>query len=552
MTSNTYLRIFLCGLMGLIFIVILVACSKSTDSTNDSNLIPKTTNTTSENPIEEEKKEPTGEDIATSKVENGAMQITQGLLEDTSEEEVNKGENEEVSKEINKEAPIIENNTEVATNDEDNTTDSEKKVPGSNKGIANSSSEKPNQSDIEESIEEKTDEKTDDDGQKQAKITEMPEISIKEENAIQITVEVPEYKTVEAYDPTLYPGWVLVSQDNPLSIETTLSINSEKAKADDIQDYTEETFPVFQYTYDCVDGCWKFTKSAQRNFYFYIMNDDYTQSNDKETPKMIRSYLSDGTFVKEYLNTDDWFYAPYEDDKGNIYAECGRYIAGGHKENPSISIYQMNSGGKTLRKVDVADILDKDTQYKGFSMIKKNIIAVLTEQTLDDGVESQLKIIDISKKEILAVIHLNDQVMMNIKSDGDYFALISSSYQSVYVFDANTYQIMNTIDTTKCKELCVYEWKVNDWENGKYANLSYELDIKDGTIYFLRHSGIYKVDCLGTEFTKVMDGSGYVSFNNQLNKFLSFFVGENDDFYILGVYVDEESATTMWHYTKTQ
>ena len=525
MTIKKNLWILFSGLL----IVILVACSKSTDN---SELISENI---SENPIEENTEEPAGEDLATSKEEDGEIQITQGLLEDSSE------------KEVNKEAYNIEDSTEDSINDEVNTIDSEKEAPSINKGIVNSSTNKLNQSDRGESPEGKTD--TDD--QIQAKISERSDVSINEENAIQITVEVPEPRTVDAYDPTLYPGWVMVSQDNPVSIETTLSINSEEAKADNIQEYEEETFPVFKYTYDCVDGCWEFTKSARNNFYFYIMNDECFLSDDTNTPKMIRSYLSGDTFVKEYLKTDDWFYAPYEDYKGNIYAECGRYIAGGYNENPRISIYQMNSAGITLRKVAVADIVDKEMQYKGFAMIKKNIIAVLAEHTQDTRVESQIKIIDINLKKVLAVINLNDQVTMNIKSDGDYFTAISSSYQSVYVFDANTFQLLNTVDTTKCKELCVYEWQVNDWENGNYANLTFELDIKDGKIYFLRHSGIYKMDCLGTEVTKVMDVAGYTSFQNQLNKFTSFFVGENDDFYILGVFVDEESATTMWHYTKS-
>lgn len=371
---------------------------------------------------------------------------------------------------------------------------------------------------------------------------------INDENAINITVKTPVHKNVEASDPTAYPGWVTVSPDNPISIETTLSINSEKAKADDIQEYEEEIIPVFEYTYDCVDGCWKFTKSAKNNFYFYKMNDACYPADDTNTPKMIRSYQSGDTFVEEHLNTEDWFYAPYEDYKGNIYAECGRYIAGGVKDNPCLSIYQMNSAGKTLRKVNVADIVDKDTQYKGFALIKENIIAVLTEHTQGTKVKSQLKIIDINMKKLLAVINLNDQITMEIKSDGDYFALISSSYQSVYVFDANTFQLLNTVDTTKCKELCDYEWDVNDGENGKYNNLTFKLDIKDGKIYFLRNSGVYRMECLGTEITKLLDGMEYSSFNKQFI-YTSFFVGENDDFYILGVCVDEESATTMWHYT---
>jgi len=167
-----------------LLIVILFACSKST---GNSELISENT---SENSIEENAEEPAGEDLATSKEENGVIQITQGLLEDSSE------------KEVNKEAYNIEDSTADAINDEENANGSEKEAPSINKGIVNSSTNKLNQSDKGESLGGKTD--TDD--QIQVKISETSDNLINEENAIQITVEVPEPRTVDAYDPTLYPG----------------------------------------------------------------------------------------------------------------------------------------------------------------------------------------------------------------------------------------------------------------------------------------------------------------------------------------------------------
>jgi hypothetical protein len=49
-----------------------------------------------------------------------------------------------------------------------------------------------------------------------------------------------------------------------------------------------------------------------------------------------------------------------------------------------------------------------------------------------------------------------------------------------------------------------------------------------------------------------MDGSQFADFRNQLYKYTSFYVGKDEDFYILGVNVDEESATTLWHYAKAE
>jgi len=204
----------------------------------------------------------------------------------------------------------------------------------------------------------------------------------------------------------------------------------------------------------------------------------------------------------------------------------------------------------TLRKISVDDIIGSNAEYKGFALIKDNVIAILSVCEGHNTKESRIQIIDMEKNKLLAEIIISEEVLKNIKSDGEYFTIISSSYQNVYVIDAKTYQLVNMIDITKCIELCVYEWKVNDWENGKYNNLSFELDIKNGIIYFLRHSGIYRINCLETEITKVFDGASYQSFYDQLNKFTSFLVGDNEDFYILSVYVDEEAATTMWHYTK--
>jgi hypothetical protein len=77
------------------------------------------------------------------------------------------------------------------------------------------------------------------------------------------------------------------------------------------------------------------------------------------------------------------------------------------------------------------------------------------------------------------------------------------------------------------------------------------VDIKNGQLYLLRHSGIYVTDCRKSEFSKLLDGTQFADFRNQLNRYMDFYVGENNDFYLLGVYVDEESATTLWHYTQT-
>ena len=269
-------------------------------STSNSDLISKTI---SESPIKEITKEPEADVLVTPKVENGEIQVTKGLLKDKSE------------KEVNKDVADIETSTEKKTD----------------------SCEK----------EESPKEKTDSVDQTAEKISELTETNLDIGDEIYITVVAPEHKTIEAYEPSMNSGWVKVSPDNPISIETTLSVNSKVANADGIQEYDEETYPVFQYTYDCVDGCWKFTKSAKNNFYFYKMNDECFSSSDTNTPKMIRNYLSDDRF-------------------------------------------------------------DKEIQYKGFSMIKEDIIAVLTEKNQGYKVNSQVYIINISTKKILAVINLNE------------------------------------------------------------------------------------------------------------------------------------------------
>jgi hypothetical protein len=377
-------------------------------------------------------------------------------------------------------------------------------------------------------------------------------MSVNKENVPINDINVDAFKTVEALDTTMTTNRIPVSPDNPLAIETTVSEYSMPADSSNIYNYREEKFNVFNNTYDCVDGCWKFTGTEQRGFYFYSINDDYFFKNDPTLPKMKRCFLINNNFYMEYLDTEDRFYAPYEDEEGNIYAECGKYTAGGYSENPDLYISKMDQDGRTLAKIHINDLHDKGLNYAGFTFIKKDIIAVIFKSSMDNSeLATQLQIIDVKNEKMINIINLEDEVSLNIKSDGDYFVLISNSYQRVYVFDADTYELVNTVDTTKCKELCVYEWKVNDWDVGGYSNLSYELDIKDGQLYFLRHSGIYVTDCMKSAFYKQLDGSLFADFRNQLNKYTSFYVGKDNDFFILGVNVDEESATTMWHYTKT-
>jgi hypothetical protein len=373
---------------------------------------------------------------------------------------------------------------------------------------------------------------------------------INKENVPEYYINVDEAKPVEALNLDLSSKWIPVSQDNPVSVETTLSENSPQANIMSINNYEEEKFDVFRYTYDCVNGCWRFTEAAQRGFYFYSMHDMSDPENRSDWPRMRRCYYSDGSFQTEYLDTEDWFYAPYEDKEGNIYAECGRYISGGMSENPDIYISKMDQNGKTISKIRISELQTDGLTYLGFACIKKDIIAIIFNQTMENTKQgTQLQLIDLKNQKMTAILHLGDEISLKVKSDGDYFILTSASFQKVYVFDADTYELKNTVDTTKCKELCVYEWRVNDFESGRYSNLSYNVDIKDGKLYFLRHSGVYVTDCLKSEFYMLLDGSLFTDFMNQLYVYTSFFVGKDEDFYLLGVGVDEESATTMWHYT---
>lgn len=376
---------------------------------------------------------------------------------------------------------------------------------------------------------------------------------ISKDNVPEYYITVEEAKPVESLNLDMSAKWLPVSQDYPISIETSLSQSSLPADIMNVGNYEEEKQDVFRYTYDCVNGCWRFTETAQRGFYFYSVHDMSDAENRSDWPRMRRCYYSDGSFHTEYLETDDWFYAPYEDEEGNIYAECGKYILGGMSENPDIYISKMDQTGKTLANIRISDLQAEDLTYLGFAYIKKDTVAIIYSQTLENTKQgTQLQIIDLKAKKMTAILHLEDEITLKVKSDGNYFVLTSASYQKVYVFDINTYELKNTVDTTKCKELCVYEWRANDFESGKYSNLSYNVDIKDGKLYFLRHSGIYVTDCLKSEFSKLLDGLSFADFLRQQYVYTSFFVGKDEDFYLLGVYVDEESATKLWHYTKKE
>lgn len=389
-----------------------------------------------------------------------------------------------------------------------------------------------------------------------AGITQKPNpdfIAISKDNVPEYYFPAEEVKPVEALNPDMSTIWLPVAQDNPISIETSLSQSSLQADTTNVGDYEEEKQDVFRYTYDCVNGCWRFTETAQRGFYFYSMHDMSDPENRSEWPRMRRCYYSDGGFQTQYLETENWFYAPYEDEEGNIYAECGRYISGGMSEAPDIYISKMDQNGKPLSNLRISDLQTEGLIYLGFAYIKKDIIAIIYNQALENAKQgTQLQIIDLKAKKMTAILHLEDEITLKVKSDADYFILTSASYQRVYVFDIDTYELKNTVDTTKCKELCVYEWRVNDFESGRYSSLSYNVDIKDGKLYFLRHSGIYVTDCLKSEFSKLLDGLLFTDFINQQYVYTSFFVGKDEDFYLLGVCVDEESATTMWHYTKNE
>lgn len=358
-------------------------------------------------------------------------------------------------------------------------------------------------------------------------------------------ISVKDTKPVEALDSTMSTEWMELSENNPISIETSISQSSNPADLTKMQHYWEAKYKISNYTYDLFNGCWRFTETAGNNFYYYSMLDEFTINYSPNAPIMKRFYLSDGVFYMEHVDSEEMFYDPYEDEEGNIYAIFGDYMA-----RKYTYISKMDSHGKTLAKIRISDLLGDGLTFEGFSLIKQDIIAVLFTGNKNNKRITQLQVIDMRKEKMLKIINLEDGSSRFIKSDGEHFILCSSSFQKVYVFDTDSYKLVNTVDTTKCKELGEYEWMTNGWERGRYSNLSYDVDIKDGKIYFLRHSGIYVTDCMKSEFYKILDGSRYADFKNQLYKYTSFFVGENEEFYILGVYDDAESATFMWHYTK--
>ncbi len=342
--------------------------------------------------------------------------------------------------------------------------------------------------------------------------------------------------------------------EKPIFMDNTLSIKCANANTSKLCDYKEKHYNVFNYTYDMVSGCWNFTPSENKGFYLYSMHDE---GNDSKyhvgLSKMRRCYLEGGFLKEEYLDTKDVFYEPYEDKDGNIYAECGRDEPWQQISNDKLFIKKMNSKGKTLSKICVGGFDSKQLNYFGFAYIKKDTIALLFHRTAEDAKQiTVIQIIDMRYNQLLRIINIYDDIVRNTKSDDSHFIIPSASYQKVYVFDANTFQLVNTIDTTKCKEICAYELEPYCDNDFVYNKLGYDLYLKNDKIYFLRHSGIYYTDLMKSNFYQLLDGNQYKDFLNQNYIYTSFCVGEDEDFYILGVAFDEESATELWQYKKAK
>ncbi len=346
----------------------------------------------------------------------------------------------------------------------------------------------------------------------------------------------------------------------PIYKDSELSLNSPLADTSLLYDYKETLLSVYKYTDGNSGGNWQLTKSFGKDFYIYTGNGNtirYTEEDPiiEGLPLMRRSYLKGNKLIEEFLYTEYWFQNPYEDESGNIYAEVGRTSPLFPYSQISIDklfIVKMNSKGSIINKICVGDYESDDLEYDGFYYLRKDTIALIFEKTSSKSWEyAQIIIIDLNKNEVNATIKITDKFVGEpfIKSDGNHFILSSRSFEKVFVYDTHSYELVNTIDTTKCKELSAYELDTDTSADG-YTRISYSTDIRDGKVYFLRHSGIYVTDYMKSEFYKLVDGSNYDGLRNQNNTYTSFSVGSNEEFYILGTDYNAESATHLWCYRK--
>ena len=342
----------------------------------------------------------------------------------------------------------------------------------------------------------------------------------------------------------------------PISIDSESSVNSPLADTSLSYNYKESYLSVYKYTEDIAGVTWDFTKSYDRDFslytnYFTGTTDDLVNGT-KYVGIMRRSYLdSNNTFKEELLGYNQKFYSPFEDEDGKIYAEIGRTSLYSNISNDKLFIAKMNTKGNIISKICVGDYDEDDLVYQNYILVKKNVVALFFDKHKNNKWQySEVKFINIEDNEINKAITFENKVSyLSPKSDGNYYIITANTFNEVYVYDVNTYELVNTIDTTKCKELTNYE--LNYHMTGQpYNSYTYDTDIRDGKVYFLRHSGIYVTDCLKSEFYQLLDGTKYEAFRNMINQFTSFLVGSKGDFYIMSIYYNAESPVDFWHYTR--
>ncbi len=339
----------------------------------------------------------------------------------------------------------------------------------------------------------------------------------------------------------------------PISIDSELSVNSPLADTSLTHNYKESFLKVYKYTQDYYGGCWDFTKSYKNDFNLYTNYFTGSLVDDTEyVGYMRRSYLdSNNTFKEEMLGYTSVFFSPYEDEDGNIYAEVGKTSLYSKITNDKLFISKMNTKGNIISKICVGDYDEDDLVYQNYILVKKNTVALFFDKYKDGKWQSsEIKFINMEDSEINKVLTFKNRVSyLSPKSDGNYYIITADSFNEVYVYDTNTYELVNTIDTTKCKELTTYE--LNYHMTGQpYDSYTYDTDIRDGKVYFLRHSGIYVTDCLKSEFYQLLDGTKYETFSNMINQFTSLLVGSKGDFYIMSISYNAESPVDFWHYTR--
>ncbi|MFT4146904.1 MAG: hypothetical protein QM644_20885 [Mobilitalea sp.] len=357
-------------------------------------------------------------------------------------------------------------------------------------------------------------------------------------------------------DNKLEPTKVPTPTYMPISIDSELSVNSPLADTSLTHTYKESYLKVYKYTEDIAGVTWDFTKSYEREFNlytnFFTGTTDDLVNGTKYIGAMRRSYLDNNkTFKEELLGYKQKFYSPYEDEDGNIYAEIGKTSLYSKISNDKLFIVKMNTKGNIISRICVGDYDEDDLVYQNYILVKKNTLALFFDKYENKTWKhSEIKFINIDDNVINKVITFETEVSyLTPKSDGNYYIITADSFHEVFVYDVNTYELVNTIDTTKCKELTTYE--LNYHMTGQpYDSYTYDTDIRDGKVYFLRHSGIYVTDCLKSEFYQLLDGSKYEAFSNMINQFTSFLVGSNGDFYLMSIYYNAESPVDFWHYTR--